>query len=197
METRTAEEKKERRKAMCARLEAYFSRSDGKIDSALAARKILERDEFKSAEVVLAFLAARNEIDCGLVLDVALVAGKTVAVPKVVSRTEIAFFVLNPNAPLDEQVESGAFGIREPVAGLLPFEAERHARESVFAVVPGLSFTERGERLGRGGGFYDRFIRKLRSSGANVFCSGLCFPFQIAPSLPTDGTDERVDCVAW
>ena len=197
MNSKTTEEKKILRKLMRSRLEDYFSSNDGKIDSALVSRKVLELDEFKSSHVVLAFLSAKNEIDSQLIIDVALATGKTVAVPKVKSECDMDFFILNPDEPLENQVAQGSFGILEPNDGLTLFQSEHFSGQKIFVVVPGLSFTQGGSRLGKGKGFYDRFIRKMRDAGANLFLCGICFPFQIEQAVPENDFDEKMDFVAY
>ncbi|MCE7973394.1 MAG: 5-formyltetrahydrofolate cyclo-ligase [Leptolyngbya sp. PLA1] len=59
-----------------------------------------------------------------------------------------------------------------------------------LVVVPGLSFDRLGGRLGRGAGFYDRFLAGLRAVRV-----GLCFDEQIVDQVPTDPGDERMHCV--
>jgi len=80
--------------------------------------------------------------------------------------------------------------IREPVDPaariVLPAEIE-------VILVPGLAFTRRGQRLGRGGGNYDRYLATLRSSTLKL---GVCFAMQIVEMLPTEPHDQRVDAVA-
>jgi 5-formyltetrahydrofolate cyclo-ligase len=64
--------------------------------------------------------------------------------------------------------------------------------EIELILVPGLAFTRDGHRLGRGGGFYDRFLARLPAS---TFKLGVCFDLQIVGSLPTEAHDQRVDAV--
>ena len=59
-------------------------------------------------------------------------------------------------------------------------------------VVPGLAFTTRGERLGQGGGWYDRFLPQVRSDCTTI---GVCFGPQLVESLPTEPHDVRLDHV--
>jgi len=59
-------------------------------------------------------------------------------------------------------------------------------------IVPGLAFTAAGERLGQGGGWYDRFLAHVRDDCATV---GVCFTDQVLDSVPTDAHDVRVDHV--
>lgn len=60
-------------------------------------------------------------------------------------------------------------------------------------IVPGVAFTERGDRLGRGGGWYDRLLPQLRPDCATV---GVAFDIQVLPELPVEKHDARVAVVA-
>ncbi len=59
-------------------------------------------------------------------------------------------------------------------------------------VTPGLAFDARGHRLGRGGGFYDRFLVRVRNSAVRV---GIAFDFQIIDEVPVDEQDASVDII--
>ncbi|MEI6338074.1 MAG: 5-formyltetrahydrofolate cyclo-ligase [Verrucomicrobiota bacterium] len=80
--------------------------------------------------------------------------------------------------------QTGALGVREPAGG-------EHAPTPDLVLVPGLAFDARGFRLGRGGGFYDRWL------GANpgVRTLGLCFACQLVEKIPVESHDVRVDAV--
>lgn len=79
--------------------------------------------------------------------------------------------------------------IREPAAGarLVPPE------EIGLILVPGLAFTRSGLRLGRGGGFYDRYLARLPASAVRI---GVCFDGQLRETLPEEAHDQRVNAVA-
>lgn len=59
-----------------------------------------------------------------------------------------------------------------------------------FLVVPGLSFSSQGERLGRGGGFYDRYLQSF-----NGTCVGICYEGQLREKLPVESHDQRVSVI--
>ncbi len=61
-----------------------------------------------------------------------------------------------------------------------------------LVIVPGVSFTANGDRLGQGGGWYDRFLPQRR---AGVMTIGVCFAEQISATLPVEPHDVRVDAV--
>jgi len=72
------------------------------------------------------------------------------------------------------------------------FPAHGTALTPSLILVPLLAFTKRGERLGYGGGYYDRTLQALRSKG-EVFACGVAYAGQEVESLPTDVHDERLD----
>jgi 5-formyltetrahydrofolate cyclo-ligase len=77
----------------------------------------------------------------------------------------------------------GAYGILEPTGPLFT------DYDSIdLAVVPGVAFTRDGVRLGRGKGYYDRLLPRIKSPKV-----GICFPFQILESIPTEPFDVKMD----
>ena len=112
-------------------------------------------------------------------------SGKTFAYPRVVEGRLDLFRV----ASLHE-LAPGAFGVREPLAKI------EHAIDPGMLdliLVPGVAFTRSGERLGRGGGFYDRLLASLPAHTCKI---GVCFDSQVQPELPVEFHDQRVDFLA-
>ncbi len=85
-----------------------------------------------------------------------------------------------------DSLEKGAFGILEPVGEMF---TDYDAVD--FVVVPGMAFDKAGHRLGRGKGYYDRLLPRLR----NAYKIGVCFPFQFFDEIPSEPHDVRMDCV--
>lgn len=73
----------------------------------------------------------------------------------------------------------------------VPEQPTCNPEELSVILVPGLAFTREGERLGRGAGFYDRFL----ASHPQALRVGVAFGDQLLDSLPTESWDERVDVV--
>ena len=84
-------------------------------------------------------------------------------------------------------LEQGAFGIMEPQGG----EACR-ADEIDLMVVPGVAFTASGDRLGRGKGYYDKYLSR---EGFRAYCVGVCYAHQLLEQLPTEPHDKQMDMV--
>lgn len=85
----------------------------------------------------------------------------------------------------EDKLKAGPYGTREPY----PEKAEV---QPTLVLVPLLAFTQHGERLGYGGGFYDRTLAKLKET-AEVFACGIAYAAQEAATLPTDTFDQRLD----
>ena len=97
-------------------------------------------------------------------------------------------------APIFNDLTPATFGILEPRPELRSVPGNVVAPEEFDAVLaPGLAFDLHGRRLGRGAGFYDRFLTKLRR---DAFVVGLCYEEQIVEQTPVDAHDFRVHALA-
>jgi 5-formyltetrahydrofolate cyclo-ligase len=67
--------------------------------------------------------------------------------------------------------------------------------ESICVICPGLGFNLKGERLGKGGGYYDRFLKKLKEFCPKVTTIGVCFDFQLVDEIPMDEKDQKIDFI--
>jgi 5-formyltetrahydrofolate cyclo-ligase len=131
-------------------------------------------DEYRLANVVLAYAAQPGEPDTDGLHGRVAADGKQLLLP----RLEGAAFVV---APVGAGLAPGAHGIREPAgAAVDPGTID-------LVIVPGLAFTVDGLRLGQGGGHYDRFL-----AGLGVPTIGVCFAEQVLDALPGEPHDVRV-----
>ncbi len=85
-----------------------------------------------------------------------------------------------------ESLAKGAFGIGEPTGELISDPADVD-----LVVVPGVAFDREGHRLGRGRGYYDRFLATPSLQG--VYKIGVCFPCQMVESVPVSPLDVSMD----
>ena len=138
---------------------------------------------YQSAKTIYGYLPYNQEVRTVPMLERALQDGKKVAVPKVYGDTMRFIYLEDMSC-----VETGYAGIPEPVADE-PVAEDKTA----LVLMPGLAFTKEGDRMGYGGGFYDRFL----AEEPNHPTVALCYEFQILESLPTEEYDIPVDCVLW
>lgn len=143
-----------------------------------------EQSIWKNAASVLFFAPMSNEVDVWPLLEEALNAGKTAALPRFDSADQsyVACRVQN----LRSEIVTGEFGIREPAAKC----AEIPLSKFDLVLVPGVAFDLRGYRLGRGRGFYDRLLAEVR--GAKC---GVAFDKQIASDVPAGMLDVQVNFI--
>lgn len=156
--------------------------------------------EWERYGTVLLFLASPREIDTEPLLARCLVREKKVFAPAVEGR-EIRFFrVFSTGGPW----RSGSFGLREPDSRR-PEDCLGWEDFPALIVVPGLAFDRKGNRLGKGGGYYDRFFAgldapentaRISPSGERAYFSlGFCLETQILPRIPVEAGDKAVDAV--
>lgn len=150
-------------------------------------KTLLESNIYKDSKVVFVYVNMDSEINTLEIIKELLVSDKIVAVPKVIPVTlkERQMKALKINSLLQLN-ESGAFGILEP-----SIECEDISQQVDLIIIPGLAFDLKGNRLGYGGGFYDRFLRKFPNSKRVA----LCYDFQIYDEIPHEFFDEKVDLI--
>ncbi len=135
---------------------------------------------WQDAQSVYLYLSLPDEIDTSEIWKDAAGCGKRVAAPKVQGKS-MDFFWLNG----ETDYETGAYGILEPVG------AETAMDTASLILVPGLAFSEDGNRCGYGGGYYDRYL----STHPGHITVGLCYAFQIVPDCFPDPHDLPVDYI--
>lgn len=175
-------EKVELRQQLRARLLA-MSPEQRKEKSRKACRNLISTEQFQNASIVMMFLSLPHEVDTSDAILQAWQLGKTVAVPKI-SWQQRHMIPVQINS-LDTGFSTGTWGLRNPTTGVpIPFG------EIDLVVTPGLGYDRRGNRLGRGGSFYDRFFanKDLRACRC-----GLAFAEQVMEVIPTTESDEPVE----
>ena len=145
--------------------------------------KFVATEAYQNARTIYGYLPYNQEVRTVPILERALQDGKQVAVPKVYGDT-MRFICMTDLS----KTEKSEMGIPEPVADE-PVAEDKTA----LVLMPGLAFTQKGDRMGYGGGFYDRFL----AQEPNHPTVALCYDFQILPSLPTEEYDIPVDTVLW
>lgn len=146
---------------------------------------VVNREEYINADVVLAYVSFSSEVDTHFLIRHALKNGKKVAVPKVFPNAEMKFFYIDS---LDE-LKPGAYGILEPENSR---EVAYDDSKNYVILLPGVAFDEDKNRLGYGGGYYDRFLEKH----PKIFKIMLAYELEKAEEkLPSDAFDVRSDII--
>lgn len=150
--------------------------------AASVARVALAWPPVRDAAAVAAYVSVGNEPGTGLLLDALVAAGKRVVVP-----------VLRPDNDLDWAVYSGSASLTRAPRGLFEPVGPRLGVDAVagadVVLVPGLAASPGGDRLGRGGGSYDRALARV-PAGTPV--AVVLYDDEVGPAVPTDPHDVRV-----
>ncbi|MGQ0506124.1 MAG: 5-formyltetrahydrofolate cyclo-ligase [Myxococcaceae bacterium] len=147
--------------------------------------RFLATHYYAKARTVALYAPIRGEVPTRDILTAALADGKVVCYPL----SHVHGRILSFRAITSEsQLEPGRLGVREPTnaADLIPVE------EIDLFVVPGLGFSRDGQRLGRGGGYYDATLKAGSARSRRV---GLGFSEQILASLPANNDDVAMDLI--
>lgn len=140
-------------------------------------------DEFITSKCIMLYLPMAGEIRLGPLAEQAWRAGKSVCAPTSPSDRQMCVIEINP----------GEVGLFDPKMGLRsPLGREIVIGEIDLVIVPALAFDPNGGRLGRGGGFYDRFLKRPDLRAKKI---GAAFTEQIHPILPMNNNDVPVDKV--
>lgn len=167
------------------------------VERAAAAEKILERLKtwpgFLEAKVVAAFAGTHEEVDTEGILRQALAMGKTVLLPRIHSMPDgSSRMTMIPIRNYDTDLTEGAFGILEPILSdsvRVPLVGAPAESEPDLILIPGLAFDDRGGRVGKGKGFYDRYL-----DGKAGLKIGLAFQAQLfAKKLALEPHDKLMD----
>ena len=140
-------------------------------------------EQFKRASVIMFYLSLPHEVDTTSAILSAWQQEKTVAVPKV--SWEQRHMIPVEITSLEAGIERNGYGLRSP-ATTVPMPID----EIDLVVAPGLAFDKHGNRLGRGGAYYDRFFQSQQLKAEKC---GFVFPQQLVESIPADEHDKPVD----
>jgi 5-formyltetrahydrofolate cyclo-ligase len=193
------EEKREARKRMKEILGAISPKDAEKL-SFQAAENFRSLPGYAEADILLAFLSKAWEIRTERLIAEARAEGKIVAVPRMEHSPEQGHYIVFIPLPDDYQIwPRDRFDIPEPPADTLALSDGEIFSTSVIIATPGLAFDRRGRRLGRGRGYYDRFLARARANigrlRGSVIACGLCYGFQLIDEVPCDENDSAVDLV--
>jgi 5-formyltetrahydrofolate cyclo-ligase len=148
--------------------------------------RVIESEVYRAASTIILYAAKDNEVSTDLLLDDALASNRSVLLPKIISEiSQLALVRISSRAELIRCT----FGILEPAGReIVPLT---DLGPALFCV-PGLAFGPGGQRLGRGGGYFDR---TLGTRGPEVVTAGLAYSFQLLDQLPQSLNDRRLNLI--
>jgi len=155
--------------------------SDVQLWSQQIQARVLGLDCYRSAQAIALYSSIQNEVETGTLLDHALSSAKRVFLPRWTGQG-VSFAQIASRAEL----VAGRYGILQPRGDVGLSVADR---QELMVCVPGVVFDQRGNRLGRGRGVYDRLLAQLNVSEWVV---GLAYEFQVVDAVPVQPWDRSV-----
>jgi 5-formyltetrahydrofolate cyclo-ligase len=186
MATTVADEKKNLRAIMSACREALPGERAA-ASSEIVERRLIASEFYRAASAAVLYSPIGNEVSTGRILADALASGRAVFYPRVDASTGA---IVARRIRDRSELARGAYGILEPPESAEPLDSKKFA--NIVVCVPGLAFGLEGQRLGRGGGHYDRFIGHLAGEAISV---GLAYSFQLLDRIPETGLDRRLNFI--
>ncbi len=148
-----------------------------------ACQNLISTQQFQSASVIMIFLSFPHEVSTAEAILHAWQLGKIVVVPKI-SWQQRHMIPVQINS-LETDFSTEVAGLRNPVAGVpVPFD------QIDLVVTPALAFDRKGNRLGRGGSFYDRFFANEELKAPRC---GFGFAEQVVDCVPVAEHDKPID----
>lgn len=168
--------KRELRRRMLARRNA-LTETEVSDYSENICRKVLDMPVYQRARDICLYMPIQNEVDVSMLIAPARLQGKAVWLPRV-EEGEMDFYLYGE----DTCLFTGAYGIQEPESSqrLIP-------HEHVLVVMPGAVFSKDNDRIGYGGGYYDKYLSRY------PMCKtiAVCYDFQILSEIPADVHDVK------
>lgn len=185
-------DKKELRKEFIAKRNALSIENQYKKSEAIS-KRLIALKEFRDANKILMYTNIRSEVITTDIYEEALLLRKDIYYPRVQGDT-MEFYQVNDTTEFDVS----RFGIREP----LPESTKRYEPEEkgvIFVLMPGAVFDRRGNRIGYGGGYYDKYLEWLcqQVKKENVIKVAVAFACQVVEDgiLMKEEHDVCVDYV--
>ena len=160
-----------------------------RLKSQRIARKLHRLPEYREARAILCYADFDGEVETRAILEEALAGRKKVFVPVVADRARRHLVVAQIKDLGKDLAHRGHYGIPHP---LKLSSREISLKQLDLVILPGVAFDRSGRRLGRGGGYFDRFLPKVPVRVPRV---GLAFKFQVVKQLPSEAHDQPVSKV--
>ena len=179
------------RKVVKARRGNGLTANEDRINAEIIVNRYLDSEYFKKSDIIFAYSSMEDEIPTERIIQTALKSGKKVALPKVISSVsdgaKMEFLLVDVNT----LYINGVYGIMEPECGERVSPAGGNDRIEIL--IPGLCFDLEKNRIGYGGGYYDRYLAQFDRKRFHI--TALAYEYQIFEAVPTKEYDSKVDLV--
>ena len=179
-------DKRELRKEL-RKLRDLLTQEERREKSITISERVIALKEFREASVVLLYAAVRSEVETQLIYNVAKKQGKRIYYPRVDGK-RMEFYLVDEKT----EFETGTFGAREPKAE----DAKRfvsNVNDKICVVIPGIVFDAAGNRIGYGGGYYDKYLQDMSKS--SVCKVALAYKCQMVDSVKKEDHDIVMDYI--
>ena len=144
--------------------------------------RLLESDFYRSSRCIVLYAGKDNEVATDQIFADALASGRRVLFPVIPEYRGLSLVRVCSR----DELRPGTFGLLEPTGSEIVSPAKLGR---ALVCVPGVAFSLEGQRLGRGGGYYDRLIAAI---GSQAVTAGLAYSFQVLDRLPESPDDRRL-----
>ena len=178
--------RKERTRKRVLAVRMGLDRGQVEVSGQAILEKVLGLEAYRRAKLVHTYVSSKkNEVDTRTLICTCLKQGKRVAVPVVIPGTKTLAHALIDGL---DQLVVGPYGLAQPDPAAATWLST--AAQIDLVVVPGLAFDRRGQRIGWGGGYYDRFLAQVQTVKI-----GLCYDELVLDYIPGEPYDVPVDMV--
>lgn len=160
-----------------------LSKEEITLYSKMIADRLVTSDYWNNAEVIYTYMSYNQEVITFGLIEAAIASGKTIAIPKVYNKSSMEFCTIKSF----EEIDSGYCNIPEPTTDNVSNE------HGALMIMPGLAFDRTKNRVGYGGGFYDKYLSD--NLDKNFVKVALCFDFQLFDELYVEDHDHLVDVI--
>lgn len=187
------------RKIVRERLNA-MSVSNRESESVFVCHEIEKSLDFQEADLILMYLSLPQELCLDSLFENhrGIENKKEFYVPVCKDgEGQMDFYLLDRTCSIGEQTVSGMWGIRElgDASTVLDFSAMNGKK--ILVLVPGVAFDHNGTRVGKGKGYYDRYLSMLKKNDIAFTSFGVCFACQVQESLPAAENDMSVSKIVF
>jgi len=149
-------------------------------------KRLLESNFYRISQCIVLYAEKDNEVATEQIFADALASGRRTLFPRVIPEYRGLSLV---RVCSRDELRPGTFGLLEPTGSEIVPPAELGR---ALICVPGVAFSLEGQRLGRGGGYYDRL---LAATGSEALTAGLAYSFQVLDRLPESPDDRRLQLI--